>query len=87
LNSRRGFLKHQLLVHYIYQLQVLKDALKNSNDKNKLECNREILSACIYIATSATENNNTRVRSVNIRHFAINFDISFDNGSDEDMFD
>jgi len=35
-----------------------KDALKNNNDKNKLECNRELLSAC-DIATSATENENS----------------------------
>jgi len=61
--------------------------LKNNKDKNKVECNRELLSARIYIATPATEINNTSVRSVNIGHFDINFDISFDNGSDEDMFD
>ena len=61
--------------------------MKNNKDKNKVECNRELLSARIYIATPATEINNTSVRSVNIGHFDINFDISFDNGSDEDMFD
>jgi len=59
--------------------------LKNNNNKHKLECNRKLLSTRIYTATSATENNNTGVRSVNIGHFDINFDISFDNGSVDDV--
>jgi len=64
-----------------------KKSFEEQYDKNKLECNHELLSACIFIATSATENKNRSVRFVNIGHFAIKFDISFDNGSDEDMFD
>jgi len=66
-------------------IKLKKDVLKNNNDKNKLGCNHGLLSACIYIATSATENS-TGVRSVNIGHFDINFDLLFDNGS-ADMFD
>ena len=47
--------------------------------KNKVECNRELLFARIYIATSARSTNNTSVMSVNIGHFDINFDFSFYN--------
>jgi len=51
--------------------------LRRLMTKNKLECNHKLLSARIYIATSA----NMSVMSVNIGHFDINFDISFYNAA------
>jgi len=84
--NNSGNCHRELLLHTYIIIVILNEKLIKGVEYGEGACNREPLSARIYIATSATENN-TSVRSVNSGHFDLNFDISFDNGSVEDMFD